>query len=284
MSETRDTTTRRFDIAAFLRRFFERERVPEDRAEIIQLLQRSEAGGVIDHDILGMLEGAIQVSEIQVKNIMIPRSQMVVVRREGTLKDMLPIIIDSAHSRFPVVGDSKDEVLGILLAKDLLRYFMEGSQNRFSLKDVLRPAVVVPESKRVNMLLNEFRDGRNHMAIVVDEYNGVSGLVTIEDVLEQIVGDITDEHDAAEDHYILEHSEGQYRVKALTPIEEFNEFFSTQYSDRDFETFGGLVLSKFGHLPKKGEKIKFDNLTVEVLRSDSRRLHLLNVFSSPDNA
>lgn len=268
-------------MPAFFKMFF--ERTPEDRAEIIQLLRSSEANGVIDRDILGMIEGAIQVSEIQVKNIMIPRSQMVVVRKEGTLQDMLPIIIDSAHSRFPVVGDSKDEVLGILLAKDLLRYFMGARQSRFSLEDVSRPAVVVPESKRVNTLLNEFKDGRNHMAIVVDEYSGVSGLVTIEDVLEQIVGDITDEHDAAEDRYILEHSEGHYGVKALTPIEEFNEFFSTQYSDTDFETFGGLVLSKFGHLPQKGEAIKFDNLTVEVLRSDRRRLHLLNVSCSPDN-
>ncbi|MXY15231.1 MAG: CBS domain-containing protein, partial [Proteobacteria bacterium] len=200
----------------------------------------------------------------------------------SSLQDMLPTIIDSAHSRFPVVGDSRDEVLGILLAKDLLRYFMGGRQDDFSLENVLRPAVVVPESKRVNTLLIEFKDGRNHMAIVVDEYSGVSGLVTIEDVLEQIVGDITDEHDAAEDSYIVEHSKGNYGVKALTPIEEFNEFFATQYSDTDFETFGGLVLSKFGHLPKKGEKIKFDRFTVEVLRSDRRRLHLLNVSDTPE--
>ena len=275
MNDTSNTTSRRAALSRHFKKLFEKP--PENRAEVIQLLHQSKSSGIIDSDMLEMIEGAIQVSEIQVKNIMIPRSQMVVVRDGSSLQDMLPTIIDSAHSRFPVVGDSRDEVLGILLAKDLLRYVMEGRQSRFSLEDVLRPAVVVPETKRVNTLLNEFRDGRNHMAIVVDEYSGVSGLVTIEDVLEQIVGDITDEHDADEDRYIVEHADGQYGVKALTPIEEFNEFFSTQYSDTDFETFGGLVLSKFGHLPKKGEKIEIDRFCVEVLRSDRRRLHLLNV-------
>ncbi len=253
------------------------EKNPENREEIVNLLRRSEKRNLIDKDALDMIEGAFKVSEIQVKNIMIPRSQMVVVREGTSLQEMLPIIIDSAHSRFPVIGDSRDEVLGILLAKDLLRYFIEGRQDQFSLEDVLRPAVVIPESKRVNKLLNEFKDGRNHMAIVVDEYSSVSGLVTIEDVLEQIVGEITDEHDVEEDRYIFEHSKGIYGVKALTPIEDFNEFFSTQYSDTDFETFGGLVLSKFGHLPKKGEKIEFDKFKIEVLRADRRRLHLLNV-------
>ena len=275
MNDTSNTTSLRITLSRYLKLLFEKP--PENRAEVIQLLHQSKSNGIIDSDMLEMIEGAIQVSEIQVKNIMIPRSQMVVVRDGSSLQDMLPTIIDSAHSRFPVVGDSRDEVLGIMLAKDLLRYVMEGRQSRFSLEDVLRPAVVVPETKRVNTLLNEFRDGRNHMAIVVDEYSGVSGLVTIEDVLEQIVGDITDEHDADEDRYIVEHADGQYGVKALTPIEEFNEFFSTQYSDTDFETFGGLVLSKFGHLPKKGEKIEIDRFSVEVLRSDRRRLHLLNV-------
>ena len=250
---------------------------PQNREQIIQLLRNAEKNNTLSKDILEMIEGAFQVSKIQVKNIMIPRSHMVVVREGATLQDMLPLIIDSAHSRFPVIGDSRDEVLGILLAKDLLRFFIEGKQEEFNLDDVLRPAVVVPESKRVNTLLNEFKDGRNHMAIVVDEYSSVSGLVTIEDVLEQIVGEITDEHDIEEDRYIFEHSKGHFGVKALTPIEDFNEFFSTQYSDTDFETFGGLVLSKFGHLPKKGEKIEFDNFEIEVLRADKRRLHLLNV-------
>ena len=250
---------------------------PQKHEHIIQLLRNAEKTNVLNKEVLEMIEGAFQVSKIQVKNIMIPRSHMVVVRENTTLQDMLPIIIDSAHSRFPVVGDSRDEVLGILLAKDLLRFFIKGKQEKFILDDVIRPAVVIPESKRVNTLLNEFKDGRNHMAIVVDEYSSVSGLVTIEDVLEQIVGEITDEHDIEEDRYIFEHSKGHFGVKALTPIEDFNEFFSTQYSDHDFETFGGLVLSKFGHLPKKGEKLEFDNFKIEVLRADRRRLHLINV-------
>lgn len=251
--------------------------VPQNHEQIINLLRNAENKNILSKDTFEMIEGAFQVSRIQVKNIMIPRSQMVVVREDSTLQDMLPIIIDSAHSRFPVIGDSRDEVLGILLAKDLLRFFIDGKQEEFTLDDVLRPAVVIPESKRVNTLLSEFKDGRNHMAVVVDEYSSVSGLVTIEDVLEQIVGEITDEHDVEEGRYIFEHSKGHFGIKALTPIEDFNEFFSTTYSDNDFETFGGLVLSKFGHLPKKGEKIEFDNFEVEVLRADRRRLHLLNV-------
>ena len=262
-------------VFSFLKRIFNNS--PQSRDEIISLLYKAEDKNIISKDILEMIEGAFQVSNIQVKNIMIPRSQMVVVREGTSLQDMLPIIIDSAHSRFPVIGDSRDEVLGILLAKDLLRYFIQGRQGQFNLEDVLRPAVVVPETKRLNTLLNEFKNGRNHMAIVVDEYSGVSGLVTIEDVLEQIVGEITDEHDSEEGRYIFEHSKGNYGVKALTPIEDFNDFFSTKYSDSDFETFGGLVLSKFGHLPKRGEKIEFDNFKIEVLRADRRRLHLLNV-------
>lgn len=275
MLVTSNKKIERLNIFSFFKRILDRN--PKNREEIIDFLRRSERKNIINKDVLEMIEGAFQVSEIQVKNIMIPRSQMVVVREGSSLQDMLPIIIDSAHSRFPVIGDSRDEVLGILLAKDLLRYFIEGRQDKFNLEDVLRPRVVVPESKRVNTLLNEFKGGRNHMAIVVDEYSGVSGLITIEDVLEQIVGEISDEHDAEGDRYISEHSKGHYGVKALTPIEDFNEFFSTEYSDSDFETFGGLVLSKFGHLPKKGEKIEFDNLKIEVLRADRRRLHLLHV-------
>ncbi len=254
--------------------------VPQSHEQIIHLLRNAEHKNVLSKDTLEMIEGAFQVSKIQVKNIMIPRSHMVVVREDATLQDMLPIIIDSAHSRFPVIGDSRDEVLGILLAKDLLRFFIDEKQEEFSLDDVLRPAVVIPESKRVNTLLSEFKDGRNHMAVVVDEYSNISGLVTIEDVLEQIVGEITDEHDVEEGRYIFEHSKGHFGIKALTPIEDFNEFFSTTYSDNDFETFGGLVLSKFGHLPKKGEKIEFDNFEIEVLRADKRRLHLLIVSQS----
>ena len=275
MTSNRDNNTMRSSLLASIKLLL--SGAPQSSEHIIQLLRNAENKNVLNRDTLEMIEGAFQVSKIQVKNIMIPRSHMVVVRDDATLQDMLPIIIDSAHSRFPVVGDSRDEVLGILLAKDLLRFFIDGKQEGFSLDDVLRPAVVVPESKRVNTLLSEFKDGRNHMAIVVDEYSSISGLVTIEDVLEQIVGEITDEHDAEEGRYIFEHSKGHFGIKALTPIEDFNEFFSTAYSDNDFETFGGLVLSKFGHLPKKGEKIEFDNFEIEVLRADRRRLHLLNV-------
>lgn len=275
MAKTNNTNTSGLGFFAKVKLLF--SGAPNSHEQIIQLLRNAENNNVLNKDTLEMIEGAFQVSKIQVKNIMIPRSHMVLVREDSTLQDMLPIIIDSAHSRFPVMGDSRDEVLGIVLAKDLLRFFIEGKQAEFSLDDVLRPAVVVPESKRVNTLLSEFKDGRNHMAIVVDEYSSVSGLVTIEDVLEQIVGEITDEHDIEEGRYIFEHSRGHFGVKALTPIEDFNEFFSTKYSDNDFETFGGLVLSKFGHLPKKGEKVEFDNFEIEVLRADRRRLHLLNV-------
>jgi magnesium and cobalt transporter len=279
MTSNSDNNIMRPDFLASIKLFL--SGTPQSREQIIQLLRKAGHKNILNKDTLEMIEGAFQVSKIQVKNIMIPRSHMVVVREDETLQDMLPIIIDSAHSRFPVVGDSRDKVLGILLAKDLLRHFIDGEQEDFSLDDVLRPAVVVPESKRVNTLLSEFKDGRNHMAVVVDEYSSISGLVTIEDVLEQIVGEITDEHDIEEDRYILEHSKGSFGIKALTPIEDFNEFFSTTYSDNDFETFGGLVLSKFGHLPKDGEKIEFDNFEIEVLRADRRRLHLLNVSYNP---
>ncbi len=275
MSKHPENNTTRLSVMSSIKMLL--SGAPQNNEQIIQLLRNAEKNNVLSKEVLEMIEGAFQVSKIQVKNIMIPRSHMVVVREDATLQDMLPIIIDSAHSRFPVVGDSRDEVLGILLAKDLLRFFIQGKQEEFDLDDVIRPAVIIPESKRVNTLLNEFKDGRNHMAIVVDEYSSVSGLVTIEDVLEQIVGEITDEHDIEEDRYIFEHSIGHFGVKALTPIEDFNEFFSTKYNDNDFETFGGLVLSKFGHLPKKGEKLEFDNFEVEVLRADRRRLHLLNV-------
>lgn len=279
MKGKRDNKVGNSNLITFFKNLLDRS--PKDREEIINMLRKSEEENIIEMDVLEMIEGAFQVSAMQVKNIMIPRSQMVVVHEGDSLQDILPIIIDSAHSRFPVIGDSKDEVLGILLAKDLLRYFIKGRQDQFNMEDVLRPAVFMPETKRVNTLLSEFRDGRNHMAMVVDEYSGVSGLVTIEDVLEQIVGEIIDEHDAEEDRYIFEHSKGNYGIKALTPIEDFNEFFSTHYSDTDFETFGGLVLNKFGHLPKNGEKIEFDKFKIEVLRADRRRLHLLNVAHHP---
>ncbi|MFN2349286.1 MAG: HlyC/CorC family transporter [Thioalkalivibrio sp.] len=251
---------------------------PRDRDQLVELLRSANQREILDPDALGMIEGVLQVADMQVRDIMVPRAQMDVVRRDAQLMDIMPVITESAHSRFPVVGDSRDEVLGILLAKDLLRYFLDGNSDEFDMRDVLRPAVFVPESKRLNVLLKEFRNSRNHMAIVVDEYGGVAGLVTIEDVLEQIVGEIDDEHDI-EDYltHIMRHPSGRYTVKALTPIDEFNQYFSTEYSEEEFDTIGGLVVNRFGHVPKRGDELVFDRFQVRVLRADNRRVHLLEM-------
>jgi magnesium and cobalt transporter len=222
-----------------------------------------------------MIEGALQVSEMQVRDIMVPRAQMEMVELHAAPEQILPTVIESGHSRFPVCGENKDDIVGILLAKDLLRYF---AGHEFSLREMLRPAVFVPESKRLNVLLRDFRRNRNHMAIVVDEYGGVAGLLTIEDVLEQIVGEIEDEYDFDEtEANILLDRNGMYRVKAQTEIAGFNETFGTQFSDEEYDTIGGLLLSRFGRLPKRGEEIDFDNLRFRVQRADSRRLHSLLV-------
>lgn len=248
-----------------------------DRAQLMEALQEAARNHVIDNDALAMIEGVLGVSEMQVREIMIPRSQMVVVERDADLQDILRIVVDSAHSRFPAVGENRDEVVGILLAKDLLPLFLHGEEARFNLRDILRPAVFIPESKRLNVLLKEFRASRNHMAIVVDEYGGVAGLVTIEDVLEQIVGEIEDEHDIDEDTWIFEHRNGEFIVKAMTPIEDFNEHFGTDYSDEEFDTIGGLVMHAFAHLPKRGERVRIGDWLFEVLRASNRRIHLLKV-------
>jgi len=266
---------------------------PEDRSQLIQLLRDAQQAHLIDADALTMIEGVLQVNEMQVRDIMIPRSQMIVVEHDATLADIMPILIDSAHSRFPVIGDSQDEVVGILLAKDLLSYFDNNRETVFGVRDILRPVVFIPESKRLNVLLKEFRSSRNHMAVVVNEYGGVDGLVTIEDVLEQIVGDIADEHDIDESVYILKHSERRFTIKALTPIEDFNEYFHTHFSDEEFDTFGGLVTRQFGHLPKRGEAVLINEmaglpeglgLSLKVLHADSRRLHLLQLTLQHSNA
>ncbi|MDD3517188.1 MAG: transporter associated domain-containing protein [Chromatiales bacterium] len=255
---------------------------PQDRQQLIELLRHAHQRDLLDIDGLSMVEGVLAVSEMQVRDIMIPRSQMDVVQQDEDLQTMLPSIIETAHSRFPVIGDDRDDVVGILLAKDLLRYFRQDNSEAFSLSDILRPAVFVPESKRLNVLLREFRVSRNHMAIVVDEYGGVAGLVTIEDVLEQIVGDIDDEHDFdVSSTHILRHSNGRYTVKALTPIDEFNGFFGTSYSEEDFDTIGGLVMSRFGHVPERGEEIVMDGFVLRVLRADNRRVHLLELREKP---
>ena len=258
-------------------------REPEDREQLIELLHSAYENQLLDADALSMIEGVMQVSEMQVRDIMIPRSQMDVIDITDPPEKFIPFVIETAHSRFPVIDENKDDVIGILLAKDLLRYY--AGDEDFNVRDMLRPAVFIPESKRLNVLLKEFRSTRNHIAIVVDEYGGVAGMVTIEDVLEQIVGDIEDEYDFDEtEDNIIRDVHGRYRVKALTEIADFNEILGTQLSDEEFSTIGGLVVSKFGHLPKRGEQITFDNLSFTVLRADSRRLHSLLAELLPEPA
>lgn len=257
-------------------------REPEDREQLIELLHSAYEKNLLDADALSMIEGVLQVSEMQVRDIMIPRSQMDVIDITDAPEKFIPFVIEAAHSRFPVIEDDKDDIIGILLAKDLLRYY---AGEDFNVRDMLRPAVFIPEAKRLNVLLKEFRSNRNHIAIVVDEYGGVAGMVTIEDVLEQIVGDIEDEYDFDEtEDNIIRDAQGRYRVKALTEIADFNEALGTAFSDEEFSTIGGLIVSKFGHLPKRGESISFDALHVTVVRADSRRLHsvLIEIASTAE--
>ncbi len=250
-------------------------REPEDREQLIEILHSAFERNLMDGDALSMIEGVLQVSELQARDIMVPRAQMDVVDVSETPERFLPFIIESGHSRFPVTGESKDDVVGILLAKDLLRYY---AGKEFNLRGMLRPAVFIPESKRLNVLLRDFRRNRNHMAIVVDEYGGVGGLITIEDVLEQIVGEIEDEYDFDEtEANIIPEQDGSFRVKAHTEIAAFNETFGTEYGDREVDTIGGLVLSKFGRLPKRGEQIDIGDLRFIIHRADSRRIHTLHV-------
>ena len=251
-------------------------REPEDREHLVELLHAAYERNLLDADALSMIEGVLQVSEIQVRDVMIPRPQMDVIDIAESPEKFIPFVIQTAHSRFPVIDEDKDNVLGILLAKDLLRYY--AGEEEFNVREMLRPAVFIPESKRLNVLLREFRANRNHIAIVVDEYGGVAGLITIEDVLEQIVGEIEDEYDYDEsEDNIIQDRTGRYRVKAGTEIRDFNESFGTQFSDEEFDTVGGLVVSHFGRLPKRGEQVTFDGLNFQVLRADSRRLHALLV-------
>ncbi len=255
-------------------------REPEDREQLFELLHGAYENHLMDADSLAMIEGVLQVSEMQVRDIMIPRSQMDVIDIADSPETFIPHVIETAHSRFPVIEDNKNDVIGILLAKDLLRYY---AGEDFEVRDMLRPAVFVPESKRLNVLLKEFRSNRNHIAIVVDEYGGVAGMVTIEDVLEQIVGDIEDEYDYDEDEdNIIQQAEGHYRVKALTEIADFNEALGTNFSDEEFSTIGGLVVNKFGHLPKRGDHTVIKNLSITVVRADSRRLHSISVEVLPE--
>ena len=255
---------------------------PRDLEDLNEVLGQAHERGIIDLDAHHMLEGVLRVVELQVRDIMVPRSQMVIVNRDDPPEEILPMVVDSGHSRYPVIGEDRDQIVGILLAKDLLRYFAEGGRSNFDIKEVLRPAVFIPESKRLNVLLKEFRVSHHHMAIVVDEYGGVSGLVTIEDVLEQIVGDIGDEYDTDDDLDIRKEGERQFTVKAQTRIDEFNNYFSTEFSDEEFDTIGGLAISSLGRLPRRGESFSLGGLEFKVLRADRRRLDLLRVITPRD--
>jgi magnesium and cobalt transporter len=254
---------------------------PKDRQALLEIIRDAHQREVIDRDACEMIEGVLEVSGSQVRDIMVPRAQIDVVNRDARFGDILAAVIESAHSRFPVIGESRDEVIGILLAKDLLPYTMGGRE--FSIRDVLRPALFVPESKRLNVLLREFRSSRNHMAIVVDEYGGVSGIVTIEDVLEEIVGEIHDEYDVEEDEDEIESGpDGSHLLRALTPIEDFNQEFNARLSNEEFDTIGGLLMGACGHLPKVGELIDLGGFRFEVMEADNRRLHKLRVERLPN--
>lgn len=249
---------------------------PQDQEDLLAILRESQEKRLLDSDALAMMEGVIHVSEMRVRDIMIPRSQMVVVPGDAELETIYPLVVEFAHSRFPVIEEDRSKVIGVLLAKDLLGHVL--ADKKLKVEDVMRPASVVPESKRLNVLLKEFRTERNHMAIVVDEYGNAAGLVTIEDILEQIVGKIEDEHDEDENQeYISQRSEREFIVNALTPIEEFNDYFSADLEDDECDTIGGLIVQRLEHFPKKGEKIELDDFCFEVLRADNRRVHLLKL-------
>ncbi len=247
------------------------------RNDLLDWLRQSHAQTVLDSDELAMLEGVLAVSETQVREVMVPRSQMAVLERDAPRDELLKAIVESGHSRFPVIGNDREEVVGILLAKDVLRHFVDTPDQDFDISRYIRPATFIPESKRLNALLKEFRGSRNHIAIVVDEYGGITGLLTIEDVLEEIVGEIDDEHDAAEIAPIQEQGPGHYHVRALARIEEFNDFFNTDLDDENYDTVGGLVMHELGHLPRKGEALQLGEFRFQVLQADRRRVHSIEV-------
>ena len=257
----------------FLKNFF--KHTPSTKEALIEILRNAENKSLLDADALLMIEGALHVSETHVRDIMVPRVQMIIIDHKAKPEDILSSVVESGHSRFPVIGDTNDEIVGVLLAKDLLNYYAD-PKKVFDIKDMMRSTVFIPESKRVNVLLREFRMSRNHMAIVIDEYNGVAGLVTIEDVIEEIIGEIEDEHDHGDNEVNINiHDNNRYTVKALTPINEFNQFFDTKIQDDEYETVGGFVINAFGYLPKRGETTNFDRFAIKVLRADKRRVKLL---------
>ncbi len=250
-------------------------REPQDRAQLIALLRDAKQRHLLDADALAMIEGVLQVSEMQVRDVMIPRTQMVSIDDEQSLDDVLSIVIESGHSRFPVLGDNQHKIIGIIHAKDLLKY--RDANSEFLMRDILRPAVLVPESKHLDVMLKEFRSNRNHMAIVIDEYGSVCGFVTIEDIIEQIIGDIEDEFDIDSDDHIKKHSATEFTINAQTPIEDFNNYFNSDLSDEEFATIGGLVVQAFGRLPKRGEKTTLAGYNFEVLHANNRRIRLLKL-------
>jgi magnesium and cobalt transporter len=255
---------------------------PKSRDELLDIIKDAADNKLLDQEALSIIEGALDVSSLQAREIMIPRSQIVAVRIDDTPQELLAKVVESGHSRFPVIGESLDDVKGILLAKDLLRLTLDTTQP-FNLEQVLRPANIIPESKRVNVLLREFREKRYHMALVIDEYGGISGLLTIEDILEEIVGDIEDETDEeVSDEFIKQVSETDFIVKALTPIEDFNEYFKSGLSEDDFDTIGGILMQSFGHLPKRNEIAEIDNFLFRVLYADNRQIHLLRLTVNPE--
>jgi magnesium and cobalt transporter len=251
---------------------------PRDLAELIEDLREASERGLFNGDALVMLEGVLAVADMQVRDIMVPRAQMVFLERDEDPEKLIELVVESGHSRFPVIGEDRDQILGILLAKDLLRLRIEGGEH-FEIREYMRPVVFVPESKRLNVLLKEFRLSHNHLAMVVDEYGGVCGLVTIEDVIEQIVGEIDDEHDVEDDQTIRRESDREFSVRALTPIAEFNEYFGTAFSDEEYDTIGGLLMQEFGRLPRRGETIQIGELEFRILRADRRRIDLLRVIA-----
>lgn len=266
--------TRKSWLSALKDRFFKKK---DERTDLLEGLKEAQRKGILSLDALMMIEGVFQVSEMRVRDIMVPRSHLVVIQQSMGVDDMLSIVANSGHSRFPVVDESLDEVVGILLAKDLSHYSDEDSRDSFEIKDILRPAVFVPESKRLNVLLKDFRESRNHMAMVIDEYSGVAGLVTIEDVLEQIVGEIDDEHDAADVTNIRRSGFQLYSVRGLTPLEEFNQYFDSKLSHEKFDTIAGLVSFELGHLPERGEEITIDKFHFKIISANSRRINNMQV-------
>ena len=279
MSEDRDDDTDERSWLEKIAQIFSSD--PHTRKDLLDVLAVAEQNNVIDAGTQKIMQGALEVANMQVRDVMVPRPKMVCLRAGDEPSEILGEVIEAGHSRYPVVGESSDDVLGILLAKDLLPRLLAGTPERFEIRQLLRPATFVPESKRLNVLLREFRENRNHIAVVIDEYGGVAGLVTIEDVLEEIVGEIEDEHDEEEDGFIRKLSDNDFLVKALTPIEDFNAFFGASLSDEEFDTVGGIVMQAFGYLPRRNEIAEIEGFQFKVLNADSRQIHLLRLNLDP---